>query len=415
MQRLIVVSSYPPEGSIHHPSVVGVATYTKNTVLSLVNNFTPASRPEITVLAEELPETKREYQENGITVKRVWKRKSLMSFWHIFRSLQELPSSQILLELELAMFGGIINLLPLPFLLLYLKLSNRKVTIIAHQIITSAADVHGQLNLPQKGLKTTIVTFMLQLFYRVILLFSTQIIVFDEFLKNTLSNYGSPKKIAVIPHGVEHFDSLSTSKKARQKLGLPEHGSIILYFGFLAWYKGTDLLLEMYSKLPRNNRPLLIIAGGPNPNHKDKIFYQDYIKKLQKKALDEDVTITGFVPEDLITDYFLACDVCVLPYRAFMSSSGPLSFAFATQKLFLLSDKLKPIFQTEDIAIIMKNIGISEEDLTFSTYQEFHNKVNQLLGDEELQKKVKELNKQIANARAWNVIGKKYCQVLELL
>lgn len=412
MKQLIVISSYPPFGSTHHHQVVGVATYTKNTLKALSQSYSPEERPKITVLAEVLSESESQYEEDGITVKRVWRRKSLTSFWQLFKAIRKTKTKDVVFELELAMFGGIIHLLPLPLFLLYLKFTGRKTTIVAHQIITSVADVHGQLNLPEKGFKPTLLTFLLRLFYRIILLFSSQVIVFDEYLKGQLGKFGSPEKIVVIPHGIETFTDLPTQKEAKTKLNLPQDRPILLYFGFLAWYKGTDILLDAYAKLPEKNRPVLVIAGGPNPNHTDKKFYQDYIESLTKKAESEGAIITGFVPEELIPYYFAASDVCILPYRTFMSSSGPLSFVFAAHKPFLLSHRLKPVFATEDIAAIIRELGISEDELTFTTQTDLEEKITELLSNTSLQKNVSELDLRLVNSRKWSEIGKRYRDAL---
>ena len=46
----------------------------------------------------------------------------------------------------------------------------------------------------------------------------------------------------------------------------------------------------------------MIIAGGANPNHKDKIFYQKYVKRIEQEAKNSEgkILVTGFVDENKI-------------------------------------------------------------------------------------------------------------------
>jgi hypothetical protein len=89
---LLVISSYPPQGITHHKAVVGVATYTKNTLTSLAKSDQDLS---ITVLAEKLPSSP-DYQDGQIGIKRIWKRNSLSSqvsiLQHILFSNDKTPN-----------------------------------------------------------------------------------------------------------------------------------------------------------------------------------------------------------------------------------------------------------------------------------------------------------------------------------
>lgn len=427
MKQLLVISSYPRKGATHDSEVVGVATYTKNTLLALKK---AAKQPlKITVLAEVLPHPpsfaqERKsipdqvgndltmYTDEGITVKRVWRRKSLLSFVAISKAIfSERKTNHVLVALELAMFGGIVHLMPFPLFLLLLRLLNKNTTIVFHQVITDISDVHGQMNLPERGIRVKVATLLLRLFYRIVLSLCTKAIVFDQFLLEQLSTCGDKEKITVIPHGVEQFPNLPTKTDARAKLTLSQTRTIIVCFGFLAWYKGTDLLVDLYSRLPEEDRPLLILAGGPNPNHTDKVFYQKYIQDIEQKAQELGIIVTGFVPEKLIPLYYAAADICILPYRTFMSSSGPLSFVFSTKKPFLLSDNLKPVFKTEDIARIIKERDINPNDLIFSQ-EDFADKMKTLLSEEKLQKKICQLGEAMTVYRGWDKIGARYADTL---
>jgi len=56
----------------------------------------------------------------------------------------------------------------------------------------------------------------------------------------------------------------------------------------------------------------------------------------------------GFLDEKDLPVYFGAADLVVLPYRTFMSSSGPLSLAQAMGKPFILSEEAARVLKTQD-------------------------------------------------------------------
>src|SRR5947209_18808147 len=114
-QHIIVIASYPPKGEKHHNSIVGGASYTKNTLQSLekmLNNHHKAYEYSITVLAERLEGTIAQYEEDNIQVMRLWKRNSLSAFPRLLQEilLHQRRANIILLDFELAMFGDLASL-----------------------------------------------------------------------------------------------------------------------------------------------------------------------------------------------------------------------------------------------------------------------------------------------------------------
>src|SRR3989338_475723 len=117
--QLLVISSYPEKGSVHGAGTVGIASYTKNTLLNILKAAQSAgSDLKITVLAEKLEKSSEsEYFENGLEVKRIWKRSSLLSYLSILAVSLKSDAGKILVELEVSMFGGPIYLLLFPLFL----------------------------------------------------------------------------------------------------------------------------------------------------------------------------------------------------------------------------------------------------------------------------------------------------------
>ena len=407
-EELVVISSFPPKGIVHDKSVVGIASYAKNTLLGL-KNYSPQTN--ITVLAEILYK-KEKYEDEKINVNRVWKRGSFSAFPSLIKSVLALKNTKIvLIEFEVAMFGDFIFLLPFPVFLLILKLFGKKVVIVSHQVISDIEDLSGHINLNNR-FKIFFINLSIGFFYRLMILLASKIIVFDKILKEKLSRFGNSQKIDIIPHGVEDFKSTVSREQAREKLGFKETDFVLLYFGFLAWYKGTDLLVKYFNEINSDDRSIkLIIAGGPNPNHTRKKYYQNYIRSIEESCQNNDIILTGFVKQENIPTFFQASDLVVFPYRTLMSASGPLSIAFSFKKPFIISKELSGMFETFDIDTSLNKLGIDKNSLVF-TNNEAKEKILKIKNDSVLRKKIEELSRTMAQKRNWQKIGQLYNETL---
>lgn len=400
--EILVISSFPPRGSIHHKKLVGVASYAKNTLTSLKKL---APDLGITVLAEELPS---DSEDSSFTVKRVWKRGSILSYLNLFQAISAHKKARtVLIEFELAMFGGTVSLLLFPLFLLALKLQGKKIVTVLHQVMVNINEMHGHVGLPKDSILSYLINFCIRVFYSFVLSISNTVIVFDTYLKDTLSRFGDKDKIVVIPHGVESFPTIPSKEDARKKLNIPQNTYVLLYFGYIAWYKGTDLLVGPSLKLKVQSSKLqIIIAGGPNPNHVDKPFYKKYVESIEQAAKKTGIQITGFVDEKDIPYYFSASDAVVLPYRTYMSSSGPLSLAFSFHKPFIVSENLKDIFKTPDLKAVIEKNNASDDLFVYNNLEE---KMPEL---KKSQEKMENVAKDIALKRSWENIAPLYYEVL---
>jgi len=407
-EKLVVISSFPPKGIVHDKSVVGIASYAKNTLLGL-KNYSPQTN--ITVLAEIL-DKKENYDDERINVNRVWKRGSFSAFPSLIKSVLALKNTKtVLIEFEVAMFGDFIFLFPFPIFLLILKLFGKKVIIVSHQVISDIQDLSGHINLNNR-FKIFFINLSIGLFYRLMILLASEIIVFDKILKEKLSRFGSSKKIDVIPHGVEDFKPTISREQAREKLGFKENDFVLLYFGYLAWYKGTDLLIKYFNEINNADKSIkLIIAGGSNPNHTRKKYYQNYIRSIEESCQNNDIILTGFVKQENIPTFFQASDLVVFPYRTLMSASGPLSIAFSFKKPFIISKELSGMFETFDIDTSLNKLGIDKNSLVFAN-NEAKEKILKIKNDSVLRKKIEELSRTMAQKRNWQKIGQLYNETL---
>lgn len=104
----------------------------------------------------------------------------------------------------------------------------------------------------------------------------------------------------------------------------------LLFFGFIREYKGLDLLLEAMALL-NNARVKLTIAGE---FWGDKKKYLDILEAGNIKNVE---IVDGYVSDDMISGYFEACDLVVLPYRS-ATGSGIIATAYGYGKPVLVTN-----------------------------------------------------------------------------
>jgi glycosyltransferase involved in cell wall biosynthesis len=349
MKDLLVLSSYPPKGTVHSERVVGVATYTKMLLTEIV-----AGHPEkkITVLAETF-DGKDHYEEDGIMIERSWKRGHIGSLLQLFTKILFRSERTVFVSFEIYMFGGAFSTGLSLLSLSLLRLFGKRIVITLHQAPSSFSDF------VENPFLALLLNLGKQFFYGLVFLASSEIVVFEEQLKE---NIGGGNKVRVIPHFVPVSRQLNKIE-ARRELELPKDSCIALYFGFLAPYKGVDRLIAYWQKTPDFS---LILAGGVNPNHTDNTNLKRFVRKVRQNAIAKHIMLTDFVPEDKIPYYFSACDIVVLPYKTFLSSSGPLSLAFSYERPVLFSKALMPYAKTPDIAHALEAAKLKMEEITYA-------------------------------------------------
>lgn len=405
--KVLVISSYPPKGETHNKKVVGIASFAKNTLSSL-------NKLKIRVLAETL-DGEKNYTENNIQVLRIWKRGSIFVFPILLRAVLISEEKIILFEFEHAMFGNTLSLIPLPFFLFITeKMLGKKVIFVFHQIIDDLNGLHGHINMTKNSFEIKSLNIFISIFYMSILFSTTKVIVFEDELKDRLSKFGDKRKIEVIPHGVEKFHTNLTHQEAKAKLGLKKNNFLLLSFGFLAWYKGTDIAIRQFSSLSRDlkNKVKLIIAGGPNPNHIGEKHYDEYLRRVRNEADKNGVIVTGFLPEEEISLYFEAADLVIFPYRTFMSSSGPLSIALSHNKPFIISQNLEAITKSTDFKKALVNSNISRQDLIYKDGKNsLENKIKNLNNAHNRDKMIR-FSKALAKEREFRKVAKLYEELI---
>ncbi len=146
----------------------------------------------------------------------------------------------------------------------------------------------------------------------------------DKVLKD-LSLFSSKPAQKLVHPLYDNFGDGIAKELAREKIALPIHDKIILFFGFIRKYKGLDLLLEaMQDERIRAANIKLLIAGE---FYEDKKEYDALIVKLN--IADQLILRTDFIPDSEVALYLSAADFVIQPYRnATQSGVTPLAYHF---------------------------------------------------------------------------------------
>lgn len=349
-KHLTVVSSFPNMGELHSAATVGVASYTK-TLLQAMTAMDPEL--QVQVFAEKIPEYP-DYQEGNLQVHRLWARGDGKSLGQLIKRLRSLQGDKILIQFEVNMFGNYWQTGLTLLRLWWAAKCGLKFDLMMHQVPADVSVIEG------KNFRSSLKKIGKSILYSIIKSASQHIVVFEQQLKENLGD--KKDQVAVIPHFVPSPAALDQAT-ARAALGLEAERRYVLFFGYIAAYKGIKELLEMW---PANlSRTTLIIAGGLNPNHAQDPEALAYYNATLELAARKHAVVTGFVPEEHMPYYFAACDAMIFPYRAFISSSGPLSFAFAYGRPVIMSQALTAYTKTQDFADVLARDYLEISDLTY--------------------------------------------------
>lgn len=402
-KTIAVISSYPEKKSTYSKKVCAVGGFTKNTLGSFKNKKV--------VFTVKISKKEEIYEENNVLVFRILDRNNPLSILSLIRYIFKFNKiKNFLIEFEFGSFGNIEAVsafLIAPFIL---KLLGKKQVVVVHQVINNLGTISGHLGWTDDDLRIAIFNPFLHLFYKLIYFLADSTVVTEQYLKKNLKKIiGNDEKIRIIPHGVDTKIKLLDKKKSRTILKLPKNKFILLYFGYLSWYKGADLFQEYARKSLRNKRLLFIMAGGKSFTNKNKRHYKEYLDNFIKKP--KDLVITGFVPENKINLYYSAADLIMAPYRVMMSSSGPISLSFSYEKPVILSRPLEDYFQSYDFKNALKILKLEKDDFIFDLNQESFKK--RLVWAKENLNKLADFSKLMKKKRAYGKISKQYLDLFK--
>lgn len=228
---------------------------------------------------------------------------------------------------------------------------------------------------------------------RLLVFLSSAIIVHEEFQAMTLKHeYNIPSHtINVIPH---HTYSPNPSiNPNKNSYHTSQH---ILFFGFLAPYKGIDTLIHSFVRDCGDTERTLIICGD-NPNYHASDLQSksnNWLIELKKISHPRIQWKQGILYEE-IPQLFDDCEYLVLPYKSVFGSSGVLSWALAFQKKIILSSEFAKT-NLNKLPIIEHGLGyaISQWEQNAELYYEYIKKELTLREPKNIETKLLQLYEQ---------------------
>lgn len=110
-------------------------------------------------------------------------------------------------------------------------------------------------------------------------------------------------------HYIKKSEPLLREYMRRYKLDKAEF--VIIFTGRLTAEKGIDILLKAVKDINRKNIRVLVV-GSFHYNEDEKTDYQDYLRELSNEIIEQ-VTFTGYVPNDELPYLYNIADIAVLP------------------------------------------------------------------------------------------------------
>jgi len=127
--------------------------------------------------------------------------------------------------------------------------------------------------------------------------------------------YGAdPERIEIVPPGVEHaFFSPGDQRGARRALGYGDE-PMLLFVGRIQPLKGLDVAVGALAALPRRDATLVVVGG---PSGVDGQREVERIKHLAHQlGVADRVRFVPPQPHHLLSTYYRAADLCLVPSRS---------------------------------------------------------------------------------------------------
>lgn len=140
----------------------------------------------------------------------------------------------------------------------------------------------------------------------------------DDEVAQLVRLYGAdPARIRIVPPGVEHaFFSPGARGQARRALGLGETAPMLLFVGRIQPLKGVDVAIGALAELAADHPDaFLVIVGGPSGAG-------GAAEMARARRLVAEMGLTARVrwvdpqPHEMLSTYYRAADICLVPSRS---------------------------------------------------------------------------------------------------
>lgn len=126
-----------------------------------------------------------------------------------------------------------------------------------------------------------------------------------------------PSRIRIVAPGVDHaFFGPGDRRQARRALGLPEGGPLLLFVGRIQPLKGVSVAVRALAALGRDHADArLVVVGGPSGPHGEAEAART-VALVEELGLGDRVIFVPPRPHELLSTYYRAADVCLVPSRS---------------------------------------------------------------------------------------------------
>jgi D-inositol-3-phosphate glycosyltransferase len=130
--------------------------------------------------------------------------------------------------------------------------------------------------------------------------------------------YGAdPSRIRIVAPGVEHaFFGPGDRAQARRALGLPATGPLLLFVGRIQPLKGAGVAVSTLASLVQDHPDAhLVVVGGPSGPHGDEEVAH-IVSLVAELGIGGQVVFVPPRPHELLSTFYRAADVCLVPSRS---------------------------------------------------------------------------------------------------
>lgn len=156
------------------------------------------------------------------------------------------------------------------------------------------------------------------------------IFVHSEEMADELSgDFGIPRsRIEVVNRGINRRVNPKglSRREARRLIGVPDSSRVLLFFGNIRDYKGTDILLEAFESLHKEDNDYYLVIAGRLSDAPSRRYVPSAVQTLVDSNCCQ--AMLRFVAPEEVEPLFTAADCLVLPYRA-LFQSGVTFMAYA--------------------------------------------------------------------------------------
>lgn len=343
-RNIAIVTPFALEGK-EDVDFSALASYTK----TLISTFPQEIRSKVVVVAQrELPE--KSYTYDSVLVERVWRKESFLYFLDIFRYCQKRNVKIVHIQHEIYGYGTsftpYVSPFMMPLLILLLRFTGINVVTTIHGVVdtNTLSPDFAQKNRVSGG--TLLIKIGLSTLFILLVIISSKVVVHNENIKQLLVSRfrANTDKIQIIPlplyeySGEKHTAKIFFEQRLLNK-------KVILFFGYLADYKGLDIFIETFRHFDlEDNDSIALIAGAVPKRLEADEEYNDWLNKLEETSHDISPNIIWqkkFIQDSKLESYFQNAEIVAIPYKHALSSSGPLAHAVKLKRPLAVSSVFK--------------------------------------------------------------------------